>query len=141
MLGRKELNSSPATLAQVKDILTARSAEPDFGYEQQTCLDYSKNFCKLTLHDAQELTDQLKKIDGLTDGATIKIVDILPQFSSTLLTILAKDKITIDSQKTAEILQLVQKACEKKISPPPKRIEESASVEESEQGEPKKASD
>jgi DNA-directed RNA polymerase subunit F len=124
MLGRKETNSVPATLAQVKEILGSRSKEPDFGYEQQTCLDYANSFCKLTEPDALSLLGELKGVDGLSEEAAIKITDILPPCKSTLQTILAKDKIILDEAALATILELVGKASKKRISPPPKPAEE-----------------
>ena len=124
MLGRKELNSSPITLAQVKEILSKRATEPDFGYEQQTCLDYSNQFCKLKPSDASELFSSLKNIEGMTDDCAIKIVDMLPQLKSTVQVILAKDKVVLDDSKLTQVIELVSKASANRISPPPKIKEE-----------------
>lgn len=127
MLGRKELNSKPISLAEVKSILTERSKEPDFGYEQQTCLDYSNNFCKLKESDAKNLISELLKIDGMSEDAAIKITDILPLFKSTVQIILIKDKIVLEDEKIDSIIALVKKASENKIEPPkPVVVEEKA---------------
>ena len=138
MLGRKEPNSQPATLAQVKDILEMRSTEPDFGYEQQTCLDYANSFCKLKLSDAKKLFEQLKTIEELTDECAIKIVDMLPQFKTTVQVILAKDKLVLDDSKLERILEMVKKASVNKISPPPKPKEESTETSATEEAETEK---
>jgi len=137
MLGRKELNSQPVSLAEVKKILQERSKEPDFGYEQQTCLDYANAFCKLKEQDAKKLVEELMKIEGMTLDAAIKITDILPPYKTTLNTILAKDKITLDEDKLTSVLELVKKASGKKISPPPKSVEPKEDEKEEEASEEK----
>ncbi|MFH0927512.1 MAG: RNA polymerase Rpb4 family protein [Candidatus Micrarchaeota archaeon] len=120
MLGRKELNTAPTTLAHVKKILGDRSADPDFGYEQQTCLDYANSFCKLGEEDARQLVESLATVEGLMPDAAIKIADILPSCKSTVLAIIAKDKVSLDDAAISSILELVKKASEKRIEPPPK---------------------
>ena len=68
MLGRKVENPRPATLAEVRKILEQRSVEPDFGYEQQTSLDYARKFAKLTPEDAakfsKEMTEEIPALKG-----------------------------------------------------------------------------
>ncbi|MFH1307033.1 MAG: RNA polymerase Rpb4 family protein [Candidatus Micrarchaeota archaeon] len=135
MLGKKHENLRPVTLAEVKKVLSERSKEPDFGYEQQTCLDYATKFCKLKEEDAKQLEKEISEFEELTPQAVVKIVDILPLHKSTLRVILAKDKITIDDEKFEKILKLVLKAKEKQITPPTPKKE----GKEKEEGEEEKA--
>jgi DNA-directed RNA polymerase subunit F len=124
MLGRKQENSRVASLAQVKEILKSRSAEPDFGFEQQSCLDYANKFCKLGSEDAAQLQASLEEISSITAEAAIKLVDILPQSPSTVQIILAKEKITLDEPGLAKTMELINAARERMIAPPPKAEEE-----------------
>ena len=117
MLGRKEVSFTPAGLAEVKSILSERSKEPDFGYEQQMCLDYANRFCKLDQTHYDSLLDLLKKIDGLTLDCAIKIADILPSCKSTVQAILAKDKLSLDDSQISKILEYVAEASKNRIEP------------------------
>jgi len=124
MLGKKEDSSRPATLAEVKDILNKRACEPDFGYEQQTCLDYANKFCKLKASDAAQLMEKLMQIEGVSEEAAAKIVDIMPQKQSTLQVILAKEKTTAGEKELGEISALLSQYSKKIIEPPVQKKEE-----------------
>lgn len=117
MLGRSQLNSRPATLAEVKRILTLRSSETEFGYEQQASLDYVNRFCKLEESDANALLQQLGQIEGLSPQAAAKVVDVLPAYKSTLGLILAKDKSALSDSAQEQIFALVQEYRTKMIAP------------------------
>ncbi len=117
MLGRKEVSSAPAGLALVKSVLSDRSKEAEFGYEQQVCLDYANRFCKLSQTHYDQLLDNLKQIEGLSLDCAIKIADILPAHKSSVQVILAKDKITLDDSQLLKILELVTQASKDRIEP------------------------
>lgn len=118
MLGKKQSEARSISLAEVKEILTRRSTEPDFGYEQQTCLDYANKMCKLTPADAKEFESQLSQFEELKPETIMKIIDILPPYTSTLKLILAKDKVTIDDSKIVKIMEIISEAKKKEIAPP-----------------------
>ncbi|MFH1094723.1 MAG: hypothetical protein V1728_00730 [Candidatus Micrarchaeota archaeon] len=115
MLGKKTENPRPVSLAEVKAMLLARASEPDFGYEQQLSLDYSKKFCKLSLEDARALSAGLSKIEALLPDSVAKIVDILPEHAPTLQAILAKEKISLPEKDLEKTLELVHEARAKMI--------------------------
>lgn len=110
MLGKKTENPRPVSLAEVKAMLSTRAAEPDFGYEQQLSLDYSKKFCKLTPEDAKALGAGLSKIEALQPESVAKIIDILPEHAPTLQAILAREKITLSEKDLEKTLALVSEA-------------------------------
>lgn len=118
MLGKKVENPRPLMLAEVKDMLTERFGQPDFGYEQQTALNYANAFTKLTLEDAKKLQKKLTGIEALKPESVAKIVDVLPEHTSTLLAILSKDKVTLSEAEQTEVLELVGEYREKMIAPP-----------------------
>jgi len=124
MLGKKEDSTRTATLAEVKDILNKRASEPDFGYEQQTCLDYANKFCKLKAGDAAQLMEKLMQIEGVSQEAAAKIVDIMPQKPSTLQVILAKEKTTAGEKEIGEIAALLAQYAKKIIEPPVQKKED-----------------
>ncbi len=117
MLGKRSENPRPVLMAEVKDILKARSLQPDFGYEQQMSLDYTKRFVHLTAKDSKALSEELTEIEALKPESVCKIVDLLPEHASTLQAILAKDKVALDAKDVTKVMDLVAKAREKMIEP------------------------
>jgi DNA-directed RNA polymerase subunit F len=120
MLGKKREDSKSISLAQAKDILQKRSKEADFGYEQQTSLDYVNQHCKLKLEDAAELEQKLDEIAQLSPESSSKVIDLLPEFKSTLNILLTKDRVGITDEQVDKILDLIKEYRYKMIEPPPK---------------------
>lgn len=113
MIGKGAHEIRPATLAEVARILEKRQGTVgEFGFEQQTTLDYAKRFAKLKLSDAQELATELEKL-GMKMETAVKIADILPANKSQLALILAKDKPDLSEKKIAEVEELVAKYSKK----------------------------
>ena len=74
MLGRKIDGAKPVSLPHVRAILEQRSGEPDFGYEQQTSLEYARKFAKLTPADADKLSKELVQFKLYNTGLKLKEV-------------------------------------------------------------------
>ncbi|MEM3362230.1 MAG: RNA polymerase Rpb4 family protein [Candidatus Anstonellaceae archaeon] len=108
MVGKKELESRPLTLAEVYEIMQKRMSESDIGYEQQTTINYVEKFKKLDKKQSEELLEKLKEIPELNLETAIKIVDILPKFRETLEVILAKDKIILEESKIEQIMKYIK---------------------------------
>lgn len=118
MLGKRTENPRPILLAEVRDILEKRSAQPDFGYEQQTSLDYCRKFSKIPLDVAKKLAKELGEFENLHPESLFKIVDILPPHKSTMLAILLKDKSTLTSEEADKAMALIAHARTKIIEEP-----------------------
>ena len=123
MLGRKIDGAKPVSLPHVRAILEQRSGEPDFGYEQQTSLEYARKFAKLTPADADKLAGELAEFDTLKPETITKIVDILPAHLSTLQAVLLKDRITLAPDKLTKVLELIAKFRTKMVEPPEPKVE------------------
>ncbi len=123
MLGRKIDGAKPVSLPHVRAILEQRSGEPDFGYEQQTSLEYARKFAKLTPADADKLMGELAEYDTLKPETITKIVDILPAHLSTLQAVLLKDRITLAPDKLTKVLELIGKFRTKMVAPPEPKVE------------------
>jgi len=109
MVGRIEKELTPLTIAEVKEILEKRSAEAEFGYEQQKTLEYVNKIQKLNKEKSRELVKRLMEIANLDIQTSIKIADTLPMFKPTLEVILSKDKIELDDEKKEQILAEIKK--------------------------------
>jgi len=131
MLGRKVESARPVSLVEVKRILEQRAAEPDFGYEQQTSLDYARKLAKLTVEDAAKMEKELvEEVPALKAEALVKIVDILPVHESTIGAILAKERISLSPSQNAKVLEIAAKFRTKMIAPPePEKKEEAVTTE------------
>lgn len=113
MIGKGASQIRPITLAEVAKILEKRQGTAgEFGFEQQTTLDYARKFAKLKLSDAQELASELEKLGVKPETAT-KLADILPQNKAQLLLILSKDRSGLPDKKVAEIEELIAKYAKK----------------------------
>lgn len=140
MIGKGAHEIRPATLAEVTKILEKRQGTiGEFGFEQQTTLEYAKRFARLKLAEAQELQSELEKL-GLKPETAVKIADILPVNRAQLLLILAKDKADLPEKKLAEAEELVAKHAKKAKKIEPKVIE-APSVPEAAPAEGEKKAD
>ncbi|VVB56688.1 Uncharacterised protein [uncultured archaeon] len=120
MLGRKVEGAHPVSLVEVRRILEERSAEPDFGYEQQTSLDYARKFAKLTPEDAAKMAKELgEEIPALKGEALAKIIDMLPLHASSITAILAQSRIALSDAQSAKCLDIIAKFRERMVAPPP----------------------
>lgn len=108
MIGKRTEEAKAATLAEVRDLLAARSTQPEFGYEQQTSLDYAKKFAKLEKAEADKLVVELMEIDGMKYECAVKLADIMPQVSSQFSAIASKDKVTLSDANTKKVMEIIK---------------------------------
>ena len=132
MIGKGANEIRPALLAEVEKILDKRQGTAgEFGFEQQTTLEYAKRFSHLKYNDAKEMLDELEKLEVKTETA-VKIVDLLPKNKSQLMLILSKDKVELPEKKlphVEEIIALYSKKAKKfepKVEAPPAPAPEGA---------------
>ncbi len=113
MIGNGARKIRPATLAEVEDILKKRQGtRGEFGFEQQTTLEYAEKFSHLSLKDAQKMLNELEELEIKPEVAA-KIVDILPKNKSQLLLIFAKDKLDLPEKKMKKIEEITGKYAKK----------------------------
>ncbi|MEM2138102.1 MAG: hypothetical protein QW568_03360 [Candidatus Anstonellaceae archaeon] len=113
MIGKGASEIRPVTLSEVAKILEKRQGTAgEFGFEQQTSLDYAKRFGKLKLSDAQEMQSELEKLE-IKNETAVKITDILPSTKAQLLLILSKDKADASEKKLGQIEEIIAKFAKK----------------------------
>ena len=107
MIGKGANEIRPAMLAEVEKILDKRQGTAgEFGFEQQTSLEYAKRFSHLKYNDAKEMLDELEKLEIKAETA-VKIVDLLPKNKSQLMLILVKDKVELPEKKMEKVEALI----------------------------------
>lgn len=108
MIGKSAEQPSQVTLSEARDVLQKRSEEGDFGYEQQTCLDYCKKFAKLEAHKAKKLVEKLMEGKKMKLEVACKIADVLPAHRSQLVIICQKEHVELSEAEMGEVLELVK---------------------------------
>jgi DNA-directed RNA polymerase subunit F len=108
MIGKSSSGSSPVTLSESRDVLQKRSEEGDFGYEQQTCLDYCKKFAKLEAKKAKQLVEKLMGYKKMKLETACKIADALPGHRSQLVVICQKERVELSESEIKEVLEIVK---------------------------------
>ena len=107
MIGKGANEIRPVMLAEVEKILEKRQGTAgEFGFEQQTSLEYAKRFSHLKYNDAKEMLDELEKLEIKAETA-VKIVDLLPKNKSQLMLILVKDKVELAEKKMEKVEALI----------------------------------
>ena len=107
MIGKGANEIRPAMLSEVEKILEKRQGTAgEFGFEQQTSLEYARRFCHLKYNDAKEMLDELEKLEVKLETA-VKIVDMLPKNKSQLMLILVKDKVELAEKKMEKVEALI----------------------------------
>lgn len=108
MIGEKIVEQKPVTLAEVKDLLSARKKEKDLSYEQDLAFKYSKRFSHASLTQTKKLYSELKGIKGLDKETTTKVIDLLPVKKEVLQLLLTKES-ALDDASMQKILDLCSK--------------------------------
>jgi len=107
MIGKGANEIRPAMLSEVEKILEKRQGTAgEFGFEQQTSLEYARRFSHLKYNDAKEMEDELEKLEVKAETA-VKIVDLLPKNKSQLMLILVKDKVELPEKKMEKVEALI----------------------------------
>jgi len=128
MIGKGANEIRPAMLAEVEKILDKRQGTAgEFGFEQQTSLEYAKRFSHLKYNDAKEMLGELEKLEVKLETA-VKIVDLLPKNKSQLMLILVKDKVELAEKKMEKVEALIAEYSKKarKFEPKAEALPEAA---------------
>ncbi|MFH0817961.1 MAG: RNA polymerase Rpb4 family protein [Candidatus Micrarchaeota archaeon] len=109
MIGKGIISQKAVALVEVQKIMEARKGDGELGFEQQATYDYLKVRTLLPEKKAEEMADELVKLERVSQEIAIKIVDLLPKSESQLSVIVAKERHTFSKAEMAEILKIVEK--------------------------------
>lgn len=97
------------SLAEVKSILEKEEKKRELSYEQNLALDHAKHFAKLGVTKARKMSEELMKIERITEPFANKIVDILPMHPDEVRAIFAKERFTLEDKEIKKIIGIVEK--------------------------------
>ena len=109
MIGKKTIQTRPAALGEVAEILSERKGDGELGFEQQATLEYSQKFAKLTADKAKKLSAELAKLEKVSPDAAAKIADLLPKKRGELSLVFAKERYSLTDKDLEEIMSVVEK--------------------------------
>jgi DNA-directed RNA polymerase subunit F len=109
MIGKGLKSQKPATLSEVLEIMEARKAEGELGFEQQATYDYLKLRTLLSKKKSADMLEELAKLEKVTPEIAIKIVDLLPKTEAQLSVIVAKERHSFSKAEMADMLKIVEK--------------------------------
>jgi len=104
-------SSMPVTLARVKAILSKREKEGELHFEQKMSLEYSKKFSKLDEKEAEELIEDLHKLEipRFKERHAVKLADLLPEDRAGIKAIFSKESISPNNEQADAILKVLAK--------------------------------
>lgn len=94
---------------EARKILEKTTKDKELGYEQKNALEYLRKFVKLSEKKAEEMTEELKKIDRLKERHIISIIDHLPQSLDELRLIFSNEPLTLQEEDKKKIIGIVKK--------------------------------
>ena len=109
MIGKKIIETRPATVSEVAEVLSERKGDGELGFEQQATLEYAEKFSKLKKEKSGKLKGELAKMEKISADAAAKIADLMPKRASELTLIFAKERYSLNDKEAEEIISIVEK--------------------------------
>ncbi|MFQ6135556.1 MAG: RNA polymerase Rpb4 family protein [Candidatus Hydrothermarchaeales archaeon] len=111
MIGKRLVEETPITEAEVKEILAKREKEKgELIYEQRLTLEHVGKFRKLDLKSAKKLVEELiESNDKIKIRHAVKLADLLPQDEGDIKAIFAKERFALPKDEIKGILGIVSK--------------------------------
>lgn len=103
------VSSKPVSVLYVKEELSKRNGDGELGYEQAQALEHAENTVTLTPAKQAKLVEDLKKVDGMTEEAALKVADIMPKHVSSLKALLLKEKVDLNEENLEAIVKMTSK--------------------------------
>lgn len=103
------LKEEAVTFPEAKKILESKAEGKELGYEQNNALEYLKKFSKLSGKKAEELVEELGKVEKLKDRHKVAIANFLPEDVDDLRILFAHEIVNLSEDEKKAILSAVKK--------------------------------
>ncbi len=91
----------------VKKTLGSKEKDTELGYEQKNALDHLRKFCKLSKKKADEMREELGKIEKLKDRHINALLNFLPENLDELRVVFAHDRIVLSEDEKKGIVKII----------------------------------
>ena len=93
---------------EVLESLEGRDEE-ELSHEQKIALENLSRHVKIDDKETlEELYDELSEIDSLKDEHIYKLLEVVPEFESTVRAIFSKERVNLDDSEVEKILDICQ---------------------------------
>ncbi len=107
----KEVKS--LTLPEVVERLEHRKQMGPLGYEQQSTYEYAQRFSVVDRDVARQVVEKLVSEFGLTEDVAVDMVNVFPEYKSTVKAIISRDRtLSVDDETIGRILSYLQEVRE-----------------------------
>jgi DNA-directed RNA polymerase subunit F len=94
------------SLAEIKDMLSARKKEGELDYEQGIALDHASKFSKLAERKSKKMAQELVGM-GVKEDIAVKVADLMPADEEDLKLIFSKERFVLDEEEVKKIMGIV----------------------------------
>ncbi|MEM2889819.1 MAG: RNA polymerase Rpb4 family protein [Candidatus Hadarchaeum sp.] len=109
MIGKRVVKEKPVPLAEVLGILEKVKKEGELEYWQRLTYDYAQKFAKVKPKEAQELMEELLKMDKIKEHLAVAIIDLMPESKEDLELLFSKERVKLEEDEANRVLELVKK--------------------------------
>lgn len=90
------------------ELLDGRNEE-ELNHEQKIALENLTRHCKVRdLDTLEEVYEELSGIDSLKDKHIYKLLEVIPEFESTVRSVFEKERVKLEDEEIIEILEICQ---------------------------------
>ncbi len=90
------------------EILEERDPE-QLSHEQKIALENLNRHCRVSdLETLEELHEELSEVDSLKDRQVYKLLEVVPQFESTVRAMMSKERVKLDDSEVEKVLEICQ---------------------------------
>ncbi|HDI12617.1 MAG: DNA-directed RNA polymerase subunit F [Hadesarchaea archaeon] len=109
MIGKRVVKEKPVPLAGVLEILEKKKKKGDLEYSQRLTYDYAQKFVKLDSKKAEELKEELLKIEKIREHQAVALVDLMPKTKEDVELIFSKERTRLEEDEVKKVLEIINK--------------------------------
>ena len=97
------------SLAEVGELLAADKEARGLLVVQNAAMEHAQAVSRISAEDTRNLIEELKGVSLVTNFTAVKIADTLPKYPQELRAVFSKERVVLEAEDTAEILEIVAK--------------------------------
>lgn len=102
------VNEELAYPAEALNLLSGRDEE-ELTHEQKIALENMTRHCQVKdVETLEEIHEELSSIDSLKDKHIYKLLEVVPEFESTVRSVFEKERVKLEDEEIEEILRICQ---------------------------------